>query len=140
MFLLVGLVDGQTNDEGGALAELAGGGDGAAVAVGDAAADGQADPGAFIFVAAVQALEDGKDFFQIFLLEPDAVVLDGDLALFGAGIVGVRIFAKFEKRVDGMMLPGNGWPVCGSRTGVTSVEKFPDRKAWLGTLPRNGCP
>jgi len=60
--------------------------------------------------------------------------------VFGAGIVGVRMRAKFEKRLAGMMLPGKAWPVCGSRIGVASAEKFPARNAWLGTLPRKGYP
>jgi hypothetical protein len=59
---------------------------------------------------------------------------------FGAGIVGVRTLANLENRVAGIMLPGKGWPVSGSRIGVGSAEKFPARKAWLGTLPRYGCP
>jgi hypothetical protein len=55
-------------------------------------------------------------------------------------MVGPRMLANFEKRSAGTMLPENGWPVSGSRMGVVSVEKLPDRKAWLGTLPRNGWP
>ena len=38
--------------------------------------------------------------------------------MFGAGIVGVSVFANFENRLVGMMLPGKGCPVSGSRIGV----------------------
>ncbi len=37
---------------------------------------------------------------------------------FGCGNGGPQVFAKFEKRPDGMMLPGNGRPVSGSLIGV----------------------
>jgi hypothetical protein len=47
------------------------------VAVGDAAADGQANAGAFVFAAAMEALEHGKDFVGVFGVKADAVVLDG---------------------------------------------------------------
>ena len=50
------------------------------MAVGDAAAHGEADARAFVFVAAVQALKDGKDFVEIFFFEPDAVIGEADLA------------------------------------------------------------
>src|ERR1051325_6273319 len=75
------------DDEGGAGAGFAGGGDDAAVAVGDAPADGEADAGAFILVAGMQALEDGEDFIEVLFVEADAVVLNGQLTLFGIGIL-----------------------------------------------------
>src|SRR6185503_13571211 len=81
------MADRDGDDKTGPFSRFAGGGDNAAVAVGNATADGQADAGAFIFVAAMQALKDGKDFVEILFFEPDAVVLDGDLALFGVGIL-----------------------------------------------------
>ena len=64
---------------------MAGGGDGAAVAVGDAAADCEADAGAFVFAAAMEALEHGKDFVGVFGVEADAVVLDGEFDDLGGG-------------------------------------------------------
>ena len=50
------------------------------MAVGDAPADGQADARSFVFVAAMQPLEDGKDLFSILLVKADAIVLNGDFA------------------------------------------------------------
>ena len=78
MLFFVGLSNGQADDECASFAELAGGGDGAGVAVGDAAADGKADAGAFVFAASMEALEHGKDFVGVFGVEADAVVLDGE--------------------------------------------------------------
>ena len=46
--------------------------------VGDAAANGQTNPRALIFVAAVQALKNGEDFVHVLFFESDAVVLNGD--------------------------------------------------------------
>ena len=43
----------------------------------DPAADGQPDPGAGIFVARVEALEDGEDAMEILRLDADAVVANG---------------------------------------------------------------
>src|SRR6476660_168771 len=57
---------------------------------------------------------------------------------FGSGTVGLRVFAKVEKRPDGMMLPGNGRPVTGSLMAVERREKSPFRSAGLGTLPSSG--
>src|SRR2546428_10239840 len=85
--LSFGMADGQGDDERRAFGWLALGIDGAAVAVCDPAADGQSDAGALVFVASVQALEDGKDLVQVFLIEADPVVLDGQLALLGVGIL-----------------------------------------------------
>jgi len=59
------------------------------VAVGDAAADGEADAGAFVFAAAMEALEHGKDFFGVFGVEADAVVLDGEFT--GLAFGGTRM-------------------------------------------------
>src|SRR5206468_12310305 len=44
-------------------------------------------PISFVLVAAVQALKDGENLFVILFLKSNAVVLNGDLALFGVGIL-----------------------------------------------------
>ena len=85
MLFFVCLVNRQADDKGGAFAELAGGGDGAGVAVGDAPADGEADAGAFVFATAVEALEHGEDFVGVFGVKADAVVLDGKFDDLGGG-------------------------------------------------------
>ena len=85
LFGFVGLGNGEANGEGSAVAGLAGGGDGAGVAVGDAAADGEANACAFVFAAAVEALEHGKDFVGVFGIEANAVVLDGEFDHLGGG-------------------------------------------------------
>jgi hypothetical protein len=69
---------GSSNDEGGAFARNADGIDRAQVALDDLAAGGEADAGAFILGAAVQALEDHEDLLLELLLEADAVVGDFD--------------------------------------------------------------
>src|SRR5260370_41427462 len=76
----ISIFEGQGHDEFRALSRLAAGSNTAAVAFGDLAADRQADAGTLIFVACVQSLENLKDFGQVFLLEPDAVVFHGDNA------------------------------------------------------------
>ena len=73
-------MDGQAYDEGRAFAGFAAGGDGTAMTVGDAAADGQAHAGAFVFAAAMEALEHGEDFVGVLFVEADAVVLDREFA------------------------------------------------------------
>src|ERR1041385_5407624 len=70
--------DGQREPERGALAGLGLDADAAAVELDDALADGQADAGAGVLVAAVQALEDLEDAVEVARLDADAVVLDGD--------------------------------------------------------------
>ena len=70
-----GLVHWQDDDKSGAFARFALRGYQAAMAVGNAAADRQADAGALVFPAAVQPLEHGENLFQILLLESNAVVL-----------------------------------------------------------------
>jgi hypothetical protein len=50
--------------------------------------NGQPDAGAFVFAAAVQALENGKDFSGVFFFEPDAVILKFQLqVLVGRAVV-----------------------------------------------------
>ena len=103
----VDLMNGQADEEGGALAGFAFGGDGAAVAVGDAAADGQADAGAFVFGAAMEALEHGEDFVGVFLVEANAVVLDGEFDLLSTSVeatatrVAGNVGAGVGANVDG---------------------------------------
>src|ERR1041385_1295100 len=64
-------------EEGGTPAKLGGGPDLAAVALDDALADAQPDPGARVFVAVVQALEHLEDAAAVLGVEADALV--GDL-------------------------------------------------------------
>src|SRR5580765_2654480 len=84
--LLLRVANRQGDDERSALAQFAFCGDDASVPVGDAATDGQADAGPFIFIPAVQALEYGENFLQILFFKPDAVILDGQFALLSVGI------------------------------------------------------
>ncbi len=58
----------------------AAGGQTASVPVYNLAADGKANPGAFILADAVQPLERLKDSIQIFFLEADSIVAYRDLA------------------------------------------------------------
>ena len=73
-------MDRQRDNEGRALPDFAPGCNGSAVAVGDAAANGQADTGPFIFTPSVQSLKHYEDLLRIPLLETDAVVLNGEFA------------------------------------------------------------
>ena len=43
------------------------------------------------------------------------------------------VFAKFEKRLEGITLPGNGRPVSGSMIGVARPEKLPASCVGFGT-------
>ena len=56
------------------------------MAVGDAAADGQADAGAFVFAAAMETLEHGKDFVGVFGVKANAVVLDSEFDHLGTSV------------------------------------------------------
>src|SRR5262245_30184730 len=103
------MTDRESDYERGALTRLALGGDDAAMALGDAAANCQANPSAFVPVASVQALEDSKNLVEIFLVEADAVVLHIDLALFGIwffiGCDGERAFDELRPDLDeGLMV------------------------------------
>ena len=55
----------------------AGGGDGAVVVFGYALADGEADAGAFIFHAVVEALEHFKNAVAVLVVEANAFVFQG---------------------------------------------------------------
>ena len=68
------------------------------MAVGDAAADGKADAGAFVFAASMEALEHGKDFVGVFGVEADAVVLDGEFD----GISGPGTIRSAGGRAEGL--------------------------------------
>src|SRR5258708_3808997 len=76
----LGVLERQGHDESCAFVQLALGGYRASMAVGNSAADREADARPFIFVAAMQSLEHREDLFGIFLLEPDPVVLDRQFA------------------------------------------------------------
>src|ERR1700754_375596 len=84
------LEDRQGEAEDGALARRAGGGDRAVVALDDLAAECEADPGAGVLAARVQALERAEDARRVLRLEADAVVGDADL---GRAVQGVRVDA-----------------------------------------------
>src|SRR5579871_1496073 len=88
------------HNKGGAFAGLTPGSNGTAMPVGDPAANGESDTGTFIFRAAVQPLEDSKNFLQMLLIETNAVICDGNLT---HGILRWRstIF------VIGRLLPGS---------------------------------
>src|SRR5260221_6354145 len=50
------------------------------VSIGNAAANGQTDACALVFIAPVQPLKHRKYFLQVFLLKADAIVLDAEFA------------------------------------------------------------
>ena len=79
---LLGGQNRQEDFEGAAFAGNAVGGDCSAVLLDDPPADGQADAGAFVYVAGMQALENAENPRAVFLVEADAVVFDDDAALF----------------------------------------------------------
>src|SRR6266699_1169423 len=60
--------------------QLAPGGDCPMVAIGYAAADGQTNACALVFIAPVEPLKHGKYFLQVFLLKADSIVLHTQLA------------------------------------------------------------
>src|ERR1043165_5416158 len=98
----------QRNDESCAFAQMTFGGDGSVMAVGDTAADGQADAGAFIFTASVKALEYSEHFFEIFLFEADAVVLNSDFAMLFSRERTERPRANLDHRLSALRLKFQG--------------------------------
>jgi len=88
----------ECHDEGGTLAGLAVGGDFAAVMESDFADDGEAHAGAFVFVTGVETLEDVKNAVQIFFVEADAIVADGDFQEFAAGVFDDFAGGDFDDR------------------------------------------
>ena len=74
IFILNSMVERQCDGECGTLAGGTLHSDVAAMAMRDLAADGEADPAAFI-VFAFESLENGKDLFLVFFVKPDALVL-----------------------------------------------------------------
>src|SRR5439155_2769053 len=76
-----GLPARQSDNEGRALAGNAPGRDRPTVPLDNLAADCQPHTSALVFRASVQPLEWGEDPVQVLLVKPDAVVLDGQLAV-----------------------------------------------------------
>src|SRR4029453_7083549 len=114
---------GQADDKGGAFAEFAGGGDGAGVAVGDAAADGQANAGAFVFAAAMEALEHGKDFVGVFGVKADAVVLDGKFDHLRGGQCVPATILRTGGRAEGLVdVLGGDADFGGTGVGAAGLE------------------
>src|ERR1051326_1129662 len=77
--------------------------DASAVALDNFLAEGQADAGARIVLAAVQALEDDEDAVEVFLFDADAVVPDGQVpvaAVARDAEMNLRRFAAAE--LDGV--------------------------------------
>src|SRR4051812_20576855 len=64
----------QGYQEGSALAKDALGRNRASMALGDSSTHRKTDAGAFVFLAAVQSLEDGEDAVEVLFLEADPVV------------------------------------------------------------------
>ena len=79
--------NGQGDDEGGAFPGFALGANRAAVAIGDASADGEPDTGSLEFGPPMQTLEYREDFVGVFLVEPDSVVLNAQLTLLRIGVL-----------------------------------------------------
>src|SRR5438046_1018118 len=80
------MLDGQSDNEGGAFGEFAYSTDGPSVTIGDSAADSQSDSGALELATTMETLENGKNFVGVFFLEADSVVLDGEFAEFVDGL------------------------------------------------------
>ena len=95
--------------EGRALAGLRLDPDPAAVALDDFLADRQADAGAGILVAGVQALEDQEDAFGVLRVDADAVVADGEEPCVGAGRSAQRGCAGGRSPRNLMALPMRFW-------------------------------
>src|SRR5256885_915266 len=76
------MLDGQSDNKGRAFGQFADSTDGPSVPVGDSAADGQSDSGAFELAASMETLKNSKDFLGVFFLESNSVVLDGQFAEF----------------------------------------------------------
>src|SRR5947207_5365664 len=96
----------QGGDEGSAFARFTAGSDDTAMAIRNAAAHCQADAGAFVFTASVEALEHPENFIKILFLEADTVVLHDQFADF---VVRSGVRPAGERTLDNLGLDFNYW-------------------------------
>ena len=87
--------EGNFDQKRGARAGLAHGGDGAVVEFHDLAANGEPNPRAFVFVAAMEPLENTEDALRVFGLEPNALIPHRDAVGFCGRLCGDRDPGRF---------------------------------------------